>query len=358
MTSAAYATINLDAVKQNIKSIRTYAPKANIMAVIKANAYGHGLLRITEALNDVDAVAVARINAAITLRKAGFDKKIVVLEGFVFEEELYEIIHYELDVTVHSIGQVDVLEKYTGKNKISIWLKHDTGMNRLGFKTIEFASVYQRLLNCSCIRQPFFFMTHFSNADDINSSVTREQIKLFAESVKDYPGEKSMANSAGIISWPDSINDWVRPGVMLYGVSPFSDKSAKELGIKPVMSLYSRLISVKNINQGETVGYGGTWICEKKARIGVVAIGYGDGYPRYAKIGTPVLVNGKRVPLVGRVSMDMMTVDLSHQMDAKVGDPVTLWGDGLAVEEIAQYADTIPYTLLCGVTQRVEMKKV
>lgn len=358
MTPAAYATINLDAVKHNIKIISDYAPKANIMAVIKANAYGHGLLRIVEALNGVDAVAVARINEAVTLRKKGFNKRIVILEGFVYEEELLDLIQYNLDVVVHSVEQVDILEKYVGNNKISVWLKHDTGMNRLGFKAIEFASVYQRLLDCSCINKPISLMTHFSNADNINSPVTLHQIKLFTDSVKDYPGEKSMANSAGIIDWPDSISDWVRPGVMLYGVSPFKDRTGQELGLKPVMSLYSHLISVKNISQGDAVGYAETWVSEKETRIGVVAIGYGDGYPRYAKTGTPVLVNGKRVSLVGRVSMDMITVDLSDQMEAKVGDPVTLWGGSLAVEEIAKYADTIPYTLLCGITQRVEIKKM
>ena len=358
MTSATYATINLDAVKHNIKIIRGYVPQANIMAVIKANAYGHGLLRIAEALSDVDAVAVARINEAITLRKAGFNKRIVILEGFVYEDELHDLIQYNLEVVVHSLSQVSIFEKYAGNNKITVWLKHDTGMNRLGFKTLEFESAYQRLLACPCINKPISLMTHFSSADNINSHVTLQQINFFTDSVKDYPGEKSMANSAGIIDWPDSISDWVRPGIMLYGVSPFNDRIGKELGIKPVMSLYSRLISIKDINQGEAVGYSETWVSEKNTRIGVVAIGYGDGYPRYAKTGTPVLVNGKRVPLVGRVSMDMITVDLSGQMNAKLGDPVTLWGDGLAVEEVAKYADTIPYTLLCGITQRVEIKNV
>jgi alanine racemase len=176
--------------------------------------------------------------------------------------------------------------------------------------------------------------------------------------IKTYPGEKSIANSAGIIAWPDSITDWVRPGIMLYGVSPFNNKQGDELKLKPVMSLHSRLIAVKDIAAGEAVGYAGTWVCEKPTRLGIVAIGYGDGYPRYTKTGTPVLVNGKKVPLVGRVSMDMITVDLSTQSNAEAGDPVILWGQGLAVEEIARYANTIPYTLLCGITQRVEIRNV
>jgi alanine racemase len=198
-------------------------------------------------------------------------------------------------------------------------------------------------------------MTHFSSADDVKNQATKKQLSIFKRITHKIPGERSLANSAAIIAWPDSISDWVRPGIMLYGVSPFSEKYGNELGLQPVMSLHSRLISVKNIAFGEAVGYAGSWVSNKNTRLGVVAIGYGDGYPRYAKTGTPVLVNGKRVGLVGRVSMDMITVDLTTQPDARPGDPVTLWGQGLPVEEIAKYSDTIPYTLVCGVTQRVEL---
>jgi alanine racemase len=228
-------------------------------------------------------------------------------------------------------------------------------MNRLGFYANEFQPVYQRLLAISYINHPISIMTHFSSADDSNNQITQKQLSLFKSLTNKIPGERSLANSAAIVAWPDSISDWVRPGIMLYGVSPFSERYGKALGLKPVMSLHSRLISVKNIASGEAVGYAGSWVSNNNTRLGIVAIGYGDGYPRYAKSGTPVLVNGKRVVLVGRVSMDMITVDLSTQSDAKPGDPVTLWGQGLAVEEIAKYSETIPYTLLCGVTQRVEI---
>ena len=357
MTPAAYATINVRSVSHNIKKVREYAPQAKIMAVIKANAYGHGLLLIASALKDVDAFAVARVDEGIRLRQAGFTKRIVILEGFVCEEELQVIIQNDLDIVVHSLEQIDILEKYTTIKKISVWLKHDTGMNRLGFKTNEFAPSYQRLTDCQNVNQSISLITHLSSADT-KSSTTSEQIKIFNESVKNYSAEKSIANSAGIIAWPDSIHDWVRPGLMLYGVSPFIENTGKEIGLEPVMSLYSRLIAVKDIEKGETVGYAGTWVSDKKTKVGVVSIGYGDGYPRYAQSGTPVLINGKRVPLIGRVSMDMITVDLSDQIDVKLGDQVMLWGDGLAVEEIAKYADTIPYTLLCGITPRVEMKKI
>ena len=358
MTPAAYAIVDLGAVKYNIQRIREYAPKAKVMAVIKANAYGHGLLRIAEALNEIDAVAVARADEGIRLRQAGFTNKITILEGFVCEQELQNLIDYDLDIVVHTVSQVDILEKYSGKKNITVWLKLDTGMNRLGFMATEFISVYQRLLACQCINNPVSLMTHLSSADDINSQVTSQQLALFNDVIKTYPGEKSIANSAGIIAWPDSLTDWVRPGIMLYGVSPFNDKQGDELKLQPVMSLHSRLIAVKNIAAGAAVGYAGTWVSEKPTRLGVVAIGYGDGYPRYAKTGTPVLVNGKRVPLIGRVSMDMITVDLNTQSNAEPGDPVTLWGVGLAVEEIARYAGTIPYTLLCGITQRVDIKNV
>ncbi len=358
MSLAAYALINLKAVKHNISRVRFYAPKAKVMAVIKANAYGHGLLRIAEALNDADALAVARGYEGVRLRKAGFTKRIAILEGFVCEQELNDLIQYDLDLVVHSLGQLDILEAYQGSKKVSVWLKQDTGMNRLGFKTDEFSAAYQRLLQCSGVRQPVFLMTHLACADDKDNPMTGQQIRLFNQTVKSYPGEKSIANSAAIIDCNESLTDWVRPGLMLYGVSPFEDGVGEEYGLEPVMSLHSRLIAVKKIQAGESVGYAGTWTANKETLLGVVAIGYGDGYPRYAKNGTPVLVNGIRVPLIGRVSMDMITVDLTPQPTAKVGDRVTLWGEGLAVEEIAKNSATIPYTLLCGITQRVEIKEV
>ncbi len=358
MTLAAYARINLAAVKHNIARVKSYAPEAKIMAVIKANAYGHGLLRIAKALNEVDAVAVARAYEGIQLRQSGFKNRIMVLEGFVCEQELNTLTEYDLDIVLHSAGQLDILENYPVQKKLSVWLKLDTGMNRLGLDAAEFERIYQRLFACICVKQPVSFMTHLSSADDKENVVTLQQIKQFNNQVNGYEGEKSIANSAGIMAWPDSIADWVRPGIMLYGVSPFPDDDRELLDLMPVMSLHSHLISVKEIEAGERVGYAGTWTSEITTRLGVVAIGYGDGYPRYTKTGTPVLVNGKRVSLVGRVSMDMITVDLSCQEHAKAGDPVTLWGDGLAVEEIAHYADTIPYTLLCGVTSRVERKTI
>lgn len=361
MTPAAYAVLHLDAVQHNLAKVRSCAPNAKIMAVIKANGYGHGLLRIAEALQQVDAFAVARVDEGIRLRDAGFNKRIAVLEGFACAEELDETFHYQLDTVVHSLTQLEIFERSrTGHHEpdrtaCAIWLKLDTGMNRLGFKAKEFDSVYRRLTRCALVKQPINLMTHFANADDFNDDKTAKQIELFKQTVAGFAGERSMANSAGILGWAQSLSDWVRPGVMLYGISPFPGSTARQLGLKPAMELHSRLIAVKQIEVGDTVGYGGSWTCEKPTTLGIVAIGYGDGYPRYAKVGTPVLVNGHRVPLIGRVSMDMITVDLGPKTDASPGDPVTLWGENLPVEEIAQWADTIPYTLVCGVTQRVQI---
>jgi alanine racemase len=369
MMPAAYAVLNLDAVQHNLQMVRRYAPVAKIMAVIKANGYGHGLLRIAEALQNADAFAVARVDEGVRLRKAGIKKRIAVLEGFTCADELDELLHYQLDAVVHSVTQVEILESRTEQHACAIWLKLDTGMNRLGFKPNEFNAVFQRLNQCLIIKQPISLMTHLANADDRQDATTLKQISLFNDTLAtlvpkallseaeglQLGNERSIANSAGILAWKEALTDWVRPGVMLYGISPFPDSTGGQLGLKPIMSLHSRLIAVKTLAKGDKVGYSGSWVCEKPTTLGVVAIGYGDGYPRYAKAGTPVLVNGQRVPLIGRVSMDMMTVDLETQAQAKPGDPVTLWGEGLAVEEIALCADTIPYTLVCGVTRRVQI---
>jgi alanine racemase len=361
MNPAAYAVLNLEAAQHNLQKVRSYAPNSKIMAVIKANGYGHGLLRIADALQTVDGFAVARVDEGVRLRRAGIKSRIAVLEGFTCTEELDELLLYQLDAVVHSFQQVDIFKSRVEQQQIAIWLKMDTGMNRLGFKASEFEAVYQLLKHCSIVRKSINFMTHLANADDMHDATTLKQIHLFTntaatiETDLKFKNECSIANSAGIIAWKEALSDWVRPGVMLYGISPFPENTGKDLGLKPIMSLHSRLIAVKDLAVGDKVGYSGTWICKKPTTLGVVAVGYGDGYPRYAKAGTPVLVNGQRVPLIGRVSMDMITVDLESQAQAKPGDPVTLWGDDLAVEEIARCADTIPYTLVCGITQRVQI---
>ena len=364
MTPAAYVHLNLDAARHNLAQVRRYAPNNKIMAVIKANAYGHGMTRIAVALDQADGFAVARVDEGVRLREAGFRQSITVLQGFVCVDELAQLLRYQLDAVIHTPQQIAILQQQAqAAGQLSVWLKMDTGMNRLGFKGADFSAAYQQLAACPLVRQPINLITHFANADDLLDDKTRRQIDVFNDAVKDYPGERSIANSAGIIGWPnvrfdaaqDRVSDWVRPGLMLYGCSPFAGKTGADFGLKPVMSLHSRLIAVKEVATGESVGYSGTWTCRQPTRLGVISIGYGDGYHRHTQSGAPVLVNNQRVPLVGRVSMDMITVDLNSQPNAQPGDPVTLWGEGLPVEEIALHADTIPYTLLCGITQRVQI---
>lgn len=355
MSLATYIKLDAAAALHNFQTVKRFAPNAKIMAVIKADGYGHGALRMANLLKDADGFAVARVDEGVRLRKAGIKKRIAVLGGFVCVEELARLLSYQLDAVIHSHHQLCILAEHDTTEQLSVWLKCDTGMNRLGFKTHELKAVYQQLTQCKQIQAPIRFMTHLARADETDNDMTSKQIDLFYDVLNTFVErpECSIANSAGILAWRDALADWVRPGIMLYGISPFADKTGKDLGLKPIMSLHSRLISVKPIYKGDTVGYGATWVCEQDTLLGVVAIGYADGYPRHAKIGTPVLVNGQRVSLIGRVSMDMITVDLSSQPDAKAGDVVTLWGEQLPVEEIALWSNTIPYTLVCGITQRV-----
>ncbi len=362
MSSPAYAVVNLDALQHNLQIVRQYAPHSKIMPVIKANAYGHGMLRVASALQSADAFAVARVDEGVRLRKAGITNRITVLEGFSCTHELDALLTYQLNPVVHSFSQVIMLETRTELNACSIWLKLDTGMNRLGFNAEEFYVAYQRLIQNPVIKGPINLMTHLANADDIQDTTTIKQTSKFNDTIAALLNEQmiesersacSIANSAGILAWPVTLSDWVRPGIMLYGISPFPDTTGEDWHLKPVMELHSRLIAVKSLNKGDKVGYAGTWTCNKPTKLGIIAIGYGDGYPRHTMEGTPVLVNGHRVPLIGRVSMDMITVDLKSQPQAKPGDSVTLWGKGLAIEEIANCANTIPYTLVCGITQRV-----
>ena len=355
MSLAAYAVLDLEALLHNLAKVRGYAPNAKVMAVIKANAYGHGLLIVAEALKSVDVFAVARVDEAIYLRQEGIRTRIAVLEGFSCIEELNNILHYRLEAVIHAEYQLSLLKQVKSQKTFIAWLKLDTGMNRLGFDRAMFDQAYQQLQQSNVIEKPIKLMTHLANADDLQDTKTSEQLELFYESVKNYSSELSIANSAGILGWPDALSDWVRPGLMLYGVSPFSGKTGPEFGLRSVMSLHSKIIAIKQLKPGDAVGYGGLWRCQKPTSIGVIAIGYADGYPRHAEQDTPVLVNGIRMPLIGRVSMDMITVDLSDCPDTEPGDPVTLWGNGLPVEEIAACANTIPYTLLCGITQRVKI---
>jgi len=357
MTRPARARIDLQALRHNFSRVRQAAPASRIMAIIKANAYGHGTVETARALPDARAFGVACMEEAIALREAGFDRRIVLLEGLFAADDIDLISAYRLDVVVHHGSQLDLLERGRLIRPVDVWLKVDTGMNRLGFMPDSVAAVRARLAGIAGVGN-VRLMTHFACADDLFSDYTRKQLCRFSELAAQLPDECSLANSAGVLGWPDSHADWVRPGVMLYGSSPLLGKSASELDLRPVMTLTTRLIAVNPRRRGEPVGYGGDWSCPADTNIGVAAIGYADGYPRHASGGMPVLVNGKRVPLAGRVSMDMICLDLTSQPRAQVGDEVVLWGDGLPIDEVATMAGTISYELFCGVGRRVQFDYV
>jgi len=360
----ATAVIDCQALVDNFNIIKQHAADTKMLAVLKANGYGHGLERIAKALPLADAFGVARIDEALALRAAGIIQPIVLLEGFFSAKELAILVVNDLQTIVHNQEQLTAICQAKLDRPLKVWLKIDTGMHRLGINPDEFEHFYSALTQSENVQQPLVLMSHLGCADEIDNKTTFEQISLFEQLTSTLQEDKSLANSAAIYAWPRSHFDWIRPGLMLYGVSPMalSTASIDECDplnrISPVMTLQSSLIAKRTISAGETVGYGSAWRCQKQTTIGVVAIGYGDGYPRHATNGTPVLINGRRVPIVGRVSMDMITVDLGCSSKDKVGDLATLWGKGLPVEEIAQWATTIPYELLCNITRRVQIEVI
>ena len=353
MSRPARVVINLSALRHNLNRVRTLAPRSRIMAIVKTDAYGHGITRVARALPSADAFGVACLEEARQLRGSGIVQPIVLLEGAYAAAELQEIVQLELDMVVHDAIQVEMLESARPEQPVTVWLKVDSGMHRLGILPGAFNEIWRRLQDCRSVAKPVRLMTHLATASERTHPMTHMQLDCFKKLCGHLPVEKSIANSAGITAFPECHADWVRPGLMLYGVSPLSGSMAAEEGLEPVMSLQSELIAVKKLRAGEPIGYGATWHCPEDMPVGVVAAGYGDGYPRHAPSGTPVLLNGERVALIGRASMDMLIVDLRNQPDARVSDPVVLWGDGLPVEEIAQHAGTIPYEILCGVHKRL-----
>ena len=354
-TRAAHAILNLGAAARNLRRIRQVVPQARIMAVIKANAYGHGMLRIARTLTEADAFAVARTDEGLALREGGITQRIAVLQGFFNADELRAHAAAGLEPVIHSAWQIDLLEQARLAEPLRVWIKLDTGMHRLGILPAEFDARLARLEACPGVAAPIPVMSHLASADEVEDDFTEQQLKLFREATRSVASEHSLANSAGLLAWQDTHAEWVRPGISLYGVSPFPGRTAADEGLEPVMTFRTRLISIKDIPAGDRVGYGGAWTCERPTRLGVAAVGYGDGYPRLAPSGTPVLIRGHRAPLAGRVSMDMITIDLTDCPVAGIGDTVTLWGEGLPVEDIAERAGTIAYDLLCGVTARVRI---
>ena len=352
MTRPARAVVNAQALRANLSRVRGFAPSTKVMAIVKANAYGHGLAWAARTLMAADAFGVASVEEGIELRNAGIAHPVCLLEGCFEVREWALAAQHRLSPVVHCGTQLEHLEKHYRGAPLAVWLKLDTGMHRLGFAPTRFKEIYARLRACSGVGA-VRAMSHFAAADDIADVATPRQMKEFSHAVPAGTVECSLANSAGVVAWPASHREWVRPGIMLYGASPTLGDTADALGLLPVMTLESALIAVQHVRKGDAVGYGGDWRCPEDMPVGVVAIGYGDGYSRHLRSGTPVLLSGGRAPLVGRVSMDMITIDLRAHPNAQIGDKVVLWGDGLPVEEVARYADTVAYTLLCGVTPRI-----
>jgi alanine racemase len=365
VTPAAVAVIRPAALRSNLGRVRELAPGCPVLAVIKANAYGHGLVQVARVLEDADAFAVARIEEAVQLREAGIRKRLVVLGGCITAAEVRTAAELSLDVVAHSDQQVDLLEAAVVRVPMACWLKVDTGMGRLGIDPATCHRVVRRLRGTAAVSS-LTLMTHLACADDHSDPETTEQLQAFSVLLGDWDGDVSIANSAAILQWPDTLrsggvlrysgSNWVRPGIMLFGASPLRGRPAPELGLRPAMSFETRLLSVKPVPKGRRVGYGGHWVAPRDCVLGVAAAGYADGYPWHVGAGTPVGVRDRLAPVVGRVSMDMLTIDLTDVPGARVGDPVVLWGDGPTVEEVASAARTIPWTLMTGINRRVDVR--
>ena len=347
------ASVDLGAIRHNLQTVRQYAPDARVMGALKADAYGHGAMQVARALDgELDAFAVACLEEAEHLSEAGFRSPCVLLEGLLHSEELPEAVRRGHRLVLHAQWQLDVLRAARPDTRVPVWVKLDTGMHRLGFEASragELAAAVDAMPQIELLG----WMTHLANADALETEATDRQLACFFDAVDGLPGARTIANSAGLIRYPEARQDWVRPGIMLYGASPLEGRSAEQCGLRPAMEVRSRIIAIREVSAGGAVGYGSEWVCAEPTRVGVVAVGYGDGYPRHARAGTPVLVRGRRAALIGRVSMDMITVDLRDCPDAEVGDDVLLWGGGLPAEIVAEHAGTIAYDLFCGLTNRV-----
>lgn len=354
MKRSAYALIKLENLAHNLNILRTFAPGSKVISVVKADAYGHGLTRCAHALAASDAFAVACANEAADLRAAGILHPIICLQGFVNEKQLHALVETNTQAVIHNLHQIKLLQRYRCNQSMQIWLKIDTGMGRLGFRPEDVHHALQQLEDIKSISK-IRLMTHFANADTLDSEYTQNQLKIFDNVCKDYPGkERSAANSAATLAYSHSHYEWVRSGLVLYGISPFQvDKSHPDTSeLKPVMSFFAPIISIKQFKKGDAIGYGSLYRCQTDMRVAVVAAGYADGYPRTLEIPVNVCINGNHAPVIGRVSMDMITIDVTH-IDTSVGEDVELWGEDIPVTDIASSANTISYELLCGISARV-----
>ena len=350
MARPLHAQINLSALRANLARVRALAPGTQVLAVVKANAYGHGLLDVLPALEDADGLALVELDMATELRERRYSRRVLMIEGFFEERELPEFAQRRLATVVHDVEQVRMLEHAVLSRPLEVFVKVNTGMNRLGFRPAEVAAACQRLSSSPSVAA-LRLMMHFARADEDDG--LKEALAVFESACKGLPYPRSLANSAGVLRFADVGGDFVRPGIMLYGATPFPYDTAAMLGLTPVMTLRSQLIAVQDLKPNESVGYGATYTASRAHRVGIIACGYADGYPRHAPNGTPVLVCGRKVRMAGRPSMDMLTVDLSDVPEARVGSPVVLWGEGLPVDDVANAASTVGYELLCAVAPRV-----
>lgn len=354
-----WLTLDTAALRHNVAVIRRQMPQARLLAMVKADAYGHGAAMLAPLLAEqADALGTAFIDEALALREQGVRSPIAVLEGVFTTQELALARQHDLQLAVHSPEQLALFAQAPAGAQIAVWLKVNSGMNRLGLRPVEALKAWRVLAQSPAVKTRGL-LTHFATADELDSRQTVQQLGRFRAlqqalaEADGVPVSDSLANSAAIFAHAAAAGAWMRPGIALYGSSPFAYRSAESLGLRPVMTLRSRVIAVHTVPAGEAVGYGASWVAARDTRIAVVAIGYGDGYPRHAPSGTPVLINGQRCQLAGRVSMDMITVDLG-QVTARPGDPVVLWGDGLPADEVASAAGTISYELFCRLTPRVQ----
>ncbi len=353
MGRAATATINLDAIRHNYRLAKSLSNGQKAVAIIKADAYGHDAVVVANALSaQADAFGVACIEEAIELREAGIKNPILLLEGFFKADELILIAQYNLWTALHSVSQIEDIKNSPLKNSINVWLKMDSGMHRLGIAPEDYQDAYQQLNALPQVKE-VILMSHFSSADDLSAGTTQEQINCFDAFTTGINAHVSLANSAATLGHEEARRQWQRPGIMLYGATPFEQSHPQGDKLRSAMTLSSEVIAIHQLQAGDAVGYSRTFICEKPTLVGTVAMGYADGYPRHAKSGTPILVNGQRTRILGRVSMDMLAVDLSHLEDVNVGAYVECWGENLTAAEVAPHCDTIPYTLFTGITRRV-----
>ncbi|MBN0988236.1 alanine racemase [Amphritea pacifica] len=358
MSRAAKITVDLEAIRQNYRLARSLNTAGNAAAIIKADAYGHNAVKVARALQaEADAFGVACIEEGIELIEAGIQKPVLLLEGFFEVSELPYISEHGMWCAVHSLHQIEQIAQASLSKPVTVWLKMNSGMNRLGIHPDDYQAAFQRLQQLDNVSD-IVLMTHFASSDELDKATTEQQLAVFNRASEGLDAPHCLANSAAVLAWQDARRDWMRPGLMLYGATPFPEAQEQADKLLPAMTLTSEVIAIRDVQPGECVGYGGNFVADKPTRVGTVALGYADGYPRHAVTGTPVWINGQRARIIGRVSMDMLGVDLTGIPDAGIGTEVEFWGRNVTAAEVATCCDTIPYTLFTGITRRVHKRYI